>query len=88
MTTNYQGFKIENVAGGKQDMYVFTEFCKGCGLCLTKCPINVKGEKCLYWSKEVGIYQTPAVEADPALCIGCGMCALVCPDSAIRLEKK
>ncbi len=87
-TFEYQGYKVEGVAKGKSDYYVYTELCKGCGLCLAKCPINLKGEKCLNWSKEVGIYQTPAVEPDPSLCIGCGTCALVCPDCAIRIERK
>lgn len=84
----YKGYKIENCAKGKADYYVYTELCKGCGLCIAKCPINAKGEKCLQWSKHVGVYQTPAVEPNPELCIACGTCALVCPDSAIRIEKK
>ena len=40
MTCEYKGYKIEGVAKGKADYYVYTEFCKGCGLCLAKCPIN------------------------------------------------
>lgn len=87
-TQEYKGFVVENVAKGKADWYMYTDLCKGCGLCLVKCPMNIKGEKCLKWSKEVGIYATPAVEPDPSICIGCGTCALVCPDSAIRVEKK
>jgi len=91
MTTTeikYNGYKIENVAKGKADYYVYTDLCKGCGLCLAKCPINAKGEKCLQWSKEVGIFQTPAVEPDPEKCIACGTCALICPDSAIKIVRK
>ena len=90
MTTEqkYNGFVVEGVAKGKADWYCYTDLCKGCGLCLVKCPINMKGEKCLGWSKDVGIYQTPAVQPDPELCIGCGTCALLCPDSAIRVERK
>ena len=79
----YKGYKIENVANGKADWYMFTELCKGCGLCMVKCP-----KKCLNWSKEVGLYQTPCVEPNPADCIACGMCALTCPDSAIKIVKK
>lgn len=78
-----KGIKVENVAKGKADWYLFTELCKGCGLCIVKCP-----KKCISWSKEVGIYQTPAVRPNPEECIACGMCALVCPDQAIRLDKK
>lgn len=87
-TLEHKGFKVEGVAKGKSDWFCYTDLCKGCGLCLVKCPINAKGEKCLQWSKEVGIYQTPAVQPNPELCIGCGTCALICPDSAIRVERK
>ena len=86
MTNNdiqYKGFKVADVAKGKADWYMFTELCKGCGLCIVKCP-----KKCLNWSKEVGLYQTPCVEPNPDECIACGMCALTCPDSAIKIVKK
>ncbi len=79
----YKGYKIADVAKGKADWYMFTDLCKGCGLCMVKCP-----KKCLNWSKEVGLYQTPCVEPNPDDCIACGMCALTCPDSAIKVVKK
>jgi 2-oxoglutarate ferredoxin oxidoreductase subunit delta len=78
----YKGYKIADVAKGKADWYMFTDLCKGCGLCIVKCP-----KKCLSWSKEVGLYQTPAVAPDPEICIACGACAMTCPDSAIRIER-
>lgn len=79
----YKGYKIEDCAKGKADFYVYTDLCKGCGLCIAKCPM-----KCLNWSKEVGLYQTPAVEPNKDVCTACGMCSMVCPDSAIRIERK
>lgn len=85
--TLHKCIKVEGCGKGRANWYLYTELCKGCGLCLVKCPINIKGEKCLQWSKEVGLYSTPAVEPDPNLCIACGTCELVCPDSAIRIEK-
>ena len=87
-TKQYKGFVIEGCGKGKADWYMYTDLCKGCGLCIVKCPINAKGEDCLNWSKEVGIYSTPAVQPDPDKCIACGTCALICPDSAIRIERK
>ncbi len=83
MSVAYKGFKVDNVAKEKADWYCFTEYCKGCGLCIVKCP-----KKCLQWSKEVGIYQTPAVKPVAADCIGCGTCAMICPDNAIKIVKK
>lgn len=82
-TVRNLGIKVENVGKGKADWYLYTDLCKGCGLCIVKCP-----KKCLSWSNEVGIYQTPAVKPVQEECIACGMCELVCPDSAIRVQKK
>jgi 2-oxoglutarate ferredoxin oxidoreductase subunit delta len=86
-TKEYKGLKFEGCGKGKATFYLYTELCKGCGLCLVRCPINKKGENGLKWSKEVGLYSTPAVEPDPEKCIACGTCEMVCPDSAIRIEK-
>lgn len=58
MDKEYKGYKIEGVGKGKADYYVYTDLCKGCGLCIAKCPMNKAGKKCLQWSKEVGLYQT------------------------------
>jgi 2-oxoglutarate ferredoxin oxidoreductase subunit delta len=86
-TKQYNGIKVEGCGKGRANWYLFTELCKGCGLCITKCPLNAKGDKCLDWSKEVGLYATPAVQPNPETCTACGACELVCPDSAIRVEK-
>ena len=43
----YKGFKVADVAKGKADWYMFSDLCKGCGLCMVKCP-----KKCLKWSKK------------------------------------
>ncbi|WP_371371615.1 4Fe-4S binding protein [Sporomusa aerivorans] len=60
----------------------FPNLCKGCGLCIEKCPV-----KCITWSEDLGVYGTPRVEADMKKCILCGICQMVCPDCAIRVEK-
>lgn len=61
---------------------VFPGLCKGCGLCIEKCPV-----KCIAWSDTLGVYGTPRVYADMDKCIVCGICQMVCPDCAIRVEK-
>lgn len=60
---------------------VFPGLCKGCGLCIQKCP-----KQSLRWSKVLGIYGTPSVEPDEN-CISCGICAAVCPDCAIFIGR-
>jgi 2-oxoglutarate ferredoxin oxidoreductase subunit delta len=89
MTTKkeYKGIKVDGVAKGKANWSLYLDYCKGCGLCLEKCPVNKGKYDCLNWSKEVGIYATPAVQPDAEKCTGCGICASVCPDNAIRIDR-
>ncbi|WP_066634409.1 4Fe-4S dicluster domain-containing protein [Desulfolucanica intricata] len=61
---------------------LYPGLCKGCGLCIVKCP-----KQCISWSKVLGVYGTPSVEANDE-CIACGICQIYCPDAAIRIEKK
>jgi 2-oxoglutarate ferredoxin oxidoreductase subunit delta len=75
--------KIYTQEGDKGSLSVFLSLCKGCGLCMEKCP-----QKCLSWSNNLGLYGTPTVEADMEKCIACGICKTVCPDCAIVVEKK
>lgn len=62
---------------------VFPDLCKGCGLCIEKCPTQV-----IYWSEELGFMGTPAVKTRIEGCIVCGLCETVCPEPAIRVERK
>ena len=70
---------------GKGRFFLFLEYCKGCGLCIEKCPT-----KTLAFSKELGLYGTPAVEPGHGEkeCTACGICETVCPDCAIKVEKR
>ncbi|HPU36208.1 MAG TPA: 4Fe-4S binding protein [Bacillota bacterium] len=60
---------------------LFPGLCKGCGLCIEKCP-----KKSLSWSDTLGVYGTPTVKANDE-CTACGICQEVCPDCAIRVER-
>lgn len=62
---------------------VFPDLCKGCGLCIEKCPVNV-----IYWSEQLGFMGTPSVKTRMEGCIVCGICETVCPDAALRVERK
>jgi len=67
---------------GKGSWNIFPGLCKGCGLCIEKCPKDV-----MSWSDELGVYGTPAVQIDSENCIYCGICEQVCPDVAISVFK-
>ena len=68
----------------KQNITAFPHLCKGCGICLIKCPVGA-----IRWSdKQKNFLGTSAIEIDPQKCIGCGLCELFCPDCAILLVKK
>jgi len=53
--------------------------CKGCGFCITYCPMKV-----LELSQEFNTkgYHFPVVK-NPDNCINCGLCEMLCPDFAI-----
>lgn len=80
--TTMEAIKSES---SKSYFYLFPMLCKGCGLCVEKCPT-----KTLAFSEELGLYGTPAVEIGHSDkdCNGCGICAMFCPDCAIIVEKK
>jgi len=77
-----QAFKARTLELEKGFWTVFPGLCKGCGLCIQKCP-----KKCLAWSDVLGVYGTPSIEPNDE-CIACGICQMVCPDCAIVVEKK
>ena len=77
-------YKYFSKSDDKKEWYVFPGLCKGCGLCMEMCPVDV-----LVWSDELGVYQTPIIDnADIEKCTGCGMCQNVCPDCAILVQRK
>ncbi|MGI5874498.1 MAG: 4Fe-4S binding protein [Bacillota bacterium] len=69
---------------GKGKFYLFTELCKGCGLCIEKCPKHDIG-----WTDRLGIYGAPTVESGRGEegCIACKTCQNICPECAILIEK-
>ncbi|GBF34375.1 2-oxoglutarate oxidoreductase delta subunit [Desulfocucumis palustris] len=80
MTQTFNGRTIE---GDKGFWTIFPGLCKGCGLCIQKCP-----KKCMSWSDVLGVYGTPSVEINSEECIACGTCQTFCPDTAIAVERK
>jgi len=78
-----RGAEVLSTAMEKAVFHLFSGYCKGCGLCIEKCPRGT-----LVWSKKLGVYGTPAVKPkDEDSCIACKICEMVCPDCAIYIEK-
>lgn len=68
----------------KKTYYHEPSHCKGCGLCIEKCPV-----KALSWSKDkTNYFGNPVPQVDINKCIACGICEDICPDMAIRVEKR
>lgn len=59
------------------------EYCKGCALCIAKCPVGA-----LKFSDDLGFLGNPMPIVDIAKCTGCGTCMHICPDAAIEVKKK
>lgn len=67
-----------------KDYYHWPSHCKGCGLCIEKCPVGA-----LKWSKtKTNYFGNPVPEVDIDKCIACGICEQICPDMAIKVIKK
>ncbi len=62
---------------------VFSELCKGCGICLEKCP-----NKALIFGKEKGFTGRSLPQVIPEKCNLCQACENHCPELAIRIDKK
>ena len=52
------------------------ELCKGCGLCIERCPFDA-----------IALREEKA-EVNKNKCYGCGTCAITCPTGAMRLYRK
>lgn len=68
----------------KGTIVVDKERCKGCGVCVASCPLQV-----LTLSPEVNSkgYRIASMAA-PDACTGCASCAVICPDSVITVYRQ
>ncbi len=68
----------------KGKIYIDTEVCKACGLCVPVCP-----KKILEIDKQSINKRgyTPIKTINPDECTGCALCAIMCPDSVIEVER-
>jgi 2-oxoglutarate ferredoxin oxidoreductase subunit gamma len=62
---------------------VYPSLCKGCGICIEKCPVGA-----ISFSEEIGFFGNSVPKIDHKKCILCHNCSVFCPDTAITIEKK
>lgn len=70
------------VKGHNKSGEILPSRCKGCGICIAKCPVAA-----LSFGDELGVFATPVPKIDLERCIACGNCRNFCPDSAISINK-
>lgn len=84
--TTLSGSEIKEIqtkySDSKKTWERFPELCKGCNLCVVRCPV-----KALSLSEDVGFLGNPMPKVDIDKCIACEMCMKTCPDGAIKVEK-
>ena len=66
-------------------MEIDTERCKGCGLCVSVCPLKIMEIDRIVTNRK-GYHAARNTAIDR--CIACGNCAITCPDAVITLEKE
>lgn len=60
---------------------IYPTLCKGCGICIEKCPVKV-----ISFSEKIGFFGNPVPQIDLEKCILCDNCRVFCPDTAIEVN--
>lgn len=73
------------MAKARGSITVDRELCKGCGICITVCPVKILG----FDEENVnskGYHPMQCLE--PEKCIACASCGIMCPDAAITVVRE
>ena len=70
--------KTEIVIANGKEVEITKDKCKGCGLCIDKCPVQH-----LVFSSDLNKRGVVYPKENNNVCIGCGICYVICPDICI-----
>jgi 2-oxoglutarate ferredoxin oxidoreductase subunit delta len=65
-------------------VWIAAKICKGCGICVYRCPKGVLGISDHRNAKGVSVIEA----VNPENCVACGTCEINCPDLAICVIKE
>lgn len=68
-----------DVKVARGEIHLIKDRCKGCGFCVTFCPMQVLELSEDFNSKG---YHPPRIK-NPDKCINCNLCGMICPEFAI-----
>lgn len=74
-----------NETKAKGRVVIDVDRCKGCGLCVSVCPVKALEIDRTTMNKKG---YSPSSVARPETCIGCGNCAITCPDSILTVFRE
>jgi NAD-dependent dihydropyrimidine dehydrogenase PreA subunit len=79
---------LKSVDASNYMVRVAQESCKGCGLCVKRCPMDALSLKDYPQADKTVNKKAKVAELDPELCLGCGVCVHRCPTQSLTLELK
>ncbi|MEM0134730.1 MAG: ferredoxin family protein [Thermoplasmatales archaeon] len=72
------------ISTNKFEVIIDRDLCKGCEICVDKCPFGV-----FELSNTIGGYGVPIPEATRVdKCTGCNVCVIFCPDMSITVKRE
>ena len=70
-----------NISIPQGQVFLIPERCKGCGICIQFCPLQILHESSSTNNKG---YHLPDIKSEnEGKCVSCQFCSLVCPEFAI-----
>ena len=84
MRTTFGETQLQKIYVGKKfKIQIDESYCKGCGICVAFCPMNVYKLSDVVNTK--GVRPVVAINVDK--CTNCKICEIYCPDFAVSVKE-